>query len=269
MADIPQVRLGRKPAVRDQRSLRFARYLTSRLPSAPETLDLSEGIVEWGMLANNRLGDCTAAGAAHCEMVWSRIAGTPRDFSDDEVIDFYSRVTQPPYDPKTGANDDGAVELFVLREWRNKGIGDRKIHAYAAVTPSNLDQMHQALWLFSGVYLGVSLPVTAQSQTSQGTWDDTGATTPEAQPGSWGGHCIILVGRDKPNKRWKAVTWGQTIWLTDAFVTRYVEEAWAIVPEDFATLSGPNAASGFDFDTLNADLAAIGKVNPENEEAKK
>jgi hypothetical protein len=265
MPDTPQVRLGRKRYVRDRRTLRFARYVTPQLPVAPDSFDVTENIGAWNMLANDRLGDCTAAGAAHLEMVWSRIAGSSIDPSESDVIDFYRRVTNPPYDPATGANDDGAVELFVCQEWRANGIAGRRIHAYVYVEPKQLDQLHQASWLFAGSYLGVALPITAQSQD---VWDDTGEQTPNAEPGSWGGHCVVVVGRDKAAGRWTIVTWGQLKQVTDAFMLRYCEEAWVMVPEDFATLSGPNAASGFDFDTLNADLAALGSVNPGNEEVK-
>jgi hypothetical protein len=251
----PLVRLGRKRYVNDRRTLRFARYRTPQLPAPPDSFDVSQGILDWKMLANDRLGDCTAAGAAHLEMVWSRIAGNAVDPNDADVIDFYHRVTSPPFDPDTGANDDGAVELFVCQEWRKNGIANRRIHAYVYVEPKHLDQLHQATWLFSGSYLGIALPISAQTQD---VWDDTGQQIPNAEPGSWGGHCVVVVGRDKPAKLWTIVTWGRLKQVTDAFLSRYLEEAWVMVAEDFATLSGPNAASGFDFDTLNADLAAIG-----------
>src|SRR5207244_2796479 len=67
-------RLGRKPKILDRRTLRLTTYLKPELPEPPPSLDVTAGIIGWGMLGNDRYGDCTCAAAAHMEMVWSRIA---------------------------------------------------------------------------------------------------------------------------------------------------------------------------------------------------
>ena len=59
------VRLGKLPARIDPRSLSLARYVDrGALPSPPPTVDLSEGVADWPMYGNDRIGDCTTAAAA-------------------------------------------------------------------------------------------------------------------------------------------------------------------------------------------------------------
>ncbi len=242
-------RLGRKPKLFDRRTLRLASYLRPELPAAPPSLDIAEGISAWGMLANDRYGDCTCAAAAHMEMVWSRIAGQPKDFTDEQVLDLYNRCNN-------GA-DDGANELFVLNEWRHNGLGGSKIYAFAEVPPADIALVRQAAYIFSGLYLGVALPVTAQAQIqAQQPWDVV-ANGPSAQAWSWGGHAVSIIAYDDSGLT--CVTWGRLQRMTWGFWQQYVEEAWAIIPEDFEQLPvGQKIVGALDFNQLVSDLQAIG-----------
>ena len=56
-----EVRLGKLAPRRDPRTLRFAKYARALAP-APVKFDYSNRLGPLGMLANDRLGDCTAAG---------------------------------------------------------------------------------------------------------------------------------------------------------------------------------------------------------------
>ena len=239
-------RLGKKRPVYDSRSLRLTAYLPT-LPPAPDTFSLTGNVsAPWGMLANDHLGDCTCAAAAHMDMVWTAQVGDPVVFTDDQVVEFYNRVN--------GGSDDGAVELFVLKEWRNNGgPAGRKIYAYVNV-PRDPITTKAATFLFDGLYIGVALPVTAQGQQ---VWDVVGSgQDPVAQPGSWGGHAVNVVGYDSGSVY--VVTWGAIKEMTWAFWNTYVEEAWAILPLEFQD----KAPGSFDFAALQADLAQIGQVNP-------
>ena len=51
--------------------------------------------------------------------------------SDKQVVAAYSAITG--YNPSTGANDNGAVEIDVLNYWRQTGIAGHKIGAYVAL----------------------------------------------------------------------------------------------------------------------------------------
>ena len=103
--------------------------------------------------------------------------------------------------------------------------------------------------LFGGLYIGVSLPASAQNQD---VWDV--ATGPDAEAGSWGGHCVNVVGYDADGLT--VVTWGATKRMTWAFWLAYVDEAYAILSNDFLTTAG-QTPNGFDLAALTNDLRAV------------
>jgi hypothetical protein len=183
------------------------------------------------------------------DMIWTAETGQQVRFTDDQVIEFYNRVN--------GGSDDGAVELFVLSEWRRVGgPAGRKIAAYVAVPLGDQKMAKAATWLFHGLYLGVALPYTAQGQN---VWDvPADRNSPQAQPGSWGGHAVNVVGYDADGVT--VVTWGALMRMTWAFWDAYVEEAWAILPSEYEDMA--DVPGDFDFKQLQADLAEIGRVNP-------
>jgi hypothetical protein len=117
-----KLKLGKHPPRHDPRTLQFATYATAALAAPPPSLDLTTKVkVPWGMMDNAQVGDCTCAAAGHLMMEWSANAKsktfTP---SDAQIIAAYSAVTG--YNPKTGANDNGAQEIDVLNYWRQTGI---------------------------------------------------------------------------------------------------------------------------------------------------
>jgi hypothetical protein len=189
------------------------------------------------------------------EMVWSRIAAQPKDFNEQQVLDLYNRCNN-------GA-DDGCTELFVLNEWRHNGLADSKIYAYAEVPTADPLLVKQAAYLFSGLYIGIAMPVTAQAQVqAQQSWDVV-ANGPAAQAWSWGGHAVSIVGYDDTGL--VCVTWGRLQRMTWAFWQQYVEEAWAIIPEDFEQLPvGQRIVGALDFTQLVNDLQAIAGGAPVN-----
>ena len=76
--------LGRQPADPTKPKLRL-RAAPER-PQPPAFVDWLSQVQQWGMLANDRLGDCTAAGAAHVAMAVDRY-GQDRDLQISETPD--------------------------------------------------------------------------------------------------------------------------------------------------------------------------------------
>ena len=65
------------------------------------------------MMENDQIGDCTCAAAGHLIMEWTANAGKKMVMpTDKQIVAAYSAVTG--YNPETGANDNGAVEIDVL-----------------------------------------------------------------------------------------------------------------------------------------------------------
>lgn len=244
-------RLGKQAAKYDSRTLKLARYLDlSALPTPPASTTRSSAVAEWPMYANDRIGDCTCAGMAHMVEFWLGLSRLT-DFSvtEADVIAAYTAIAG--YDPQTGANDNGAVELDVLSYWTNTGIGGHRISAYAAVNLANRDLVRAACWLFDGLYIGCALPASAQGQPS---WEYRPETGSQAYPGSWGGHCVNVVDYDETGVT--VVTWGKTLHMSWDFWDHYVDEAYAIIaPEAFA--NNGNTIEGFNVQALVADLECV------------
>lgn len=253
------LRLGRLPVKHDPRTFILERYVEPHLPVPPVTVDLTAAVPTWPMYGNDELGDCTCAAAGHMIQGWTANAGKQKIPHALTVEHAYWQTGTPPSDhgDPGGQTDTGRNEIDVLNYWRHHGIGEsHKISAYASIDPDRLDLIEAAIWLFGGVYTGISLPKTAQGQT---IWDVVGdGRTGDSEPGSWGGHAVPYLayasGAAGPIQ-FKCVTWGGVLELTADFHRAYCEEVYAIVSHDF--LHAGKTVDGFDLEQLTADLAAL------------
>jgi len=257
--DPAALRLGRMPARADGRSLRFARYLTPALPRPPSAIDYGGKVAQWGMLANDRLGDCTCAGILHMIMLWASQYRTPPVFGDADAVALYERLCG--YRPGQPDTDRGGVELDILKAWRRAPIQGCELLAFAAVDPTDWEEVKLAHWLAGTLYMGVNLPLSAQREK---VWSST-----RDAPGGWGGHCMVTSAyRDAKslfglmsNRRLTAVTWGTTQEMTPEWVATYCDELWVpVTPAWFG--AGGVAPNGFNLEQLKADVAAISHFNP-------
>jgi len=192
--DHSKMKLGKLLPVHDPRTLLLANYLTPALPPAPAQhyYATNIGATAWGMMANDKIGDCTCAAAGHLIMEWTDDNNALFTPPDQDIINAYAAITG--YNPVTGANDNGANETDVLNYWRKTGIASHQIMAYAALEPQNHNHIMQSVFLFGGCYIGLSLPVTAQTQT---VWSvPPGGAKGKGAAGSWGGHAVPVIGYD-------------------------------------------------------------------------
>lgn len=243
----PGRRLGKLAPKFDERTLRLARYIEKRkLPKVPATHNLSRKTLKafrgvLGMMANDRYGCCTIAALSHEHQTWSAYGGKPWEPTPAEVIEAYNRVN--------GGVDEGAFMLDALNMARKVGIGGNTIYAYAAIDPTNRDQFKTAAFLFGGLYVGAMLPVSAQRQD---VWDV--GEGPAFAPGSWGGHAMNVV--DYSPKGVTFVTWGELQRATWAWVERYVDEAYAVLEQDYVG-DDRRSPQGFSLAKLAADLKGL------------
>ncbi len=250
MTDHSNLKLGKQAARVDSRTLKLAKYLAAPLAAPPASVDYSTAVkVPWGMMENDKYGDCTCAAAGHMVMDWTSLGGNPVQVTDSQVIQAYAAVTG--FDPTTGLGDNGAVELDILNYWRKTGMAGHTITAYAALTPGDTNHVKIATDLFCGVYIGLQLPTSAQTQD---VWDvPPGGTVGTGAPGSWGGHAVCVVGYDSSHLT--IITWGQKKLMTWKFWGAYCDEAYAILSNDY--LRGAVAPAGVDVVTLQQDLQAV------------
>lgn len=248
------LRLGKLPFIHDSRDFQWARYREPgvTLPTHPVTFGYGKQISAWGMLGNDRAGDCVWASAAHQTMLWNVVNKRTVPFSDASVLSDYSAVTG--YDPVTGANDNGTVIRDALSYRRKTGILDANgnrhtIGAYVSLQPGNINQLLEALYLFGIVEIGIQFPSYAMDQFHQGK-----AWTYRPNPEIIGGHDIPLVAR--PSSRYlQLVTWARMISASNLFIKNFCDEAWVIISPEF--LNGGLSPLGFNMAQLQADLNAL------------
>jgi hypothetical protein len=240
--------LGKKPARADARRLMFAAYSAAALPPPPPSCDRTYGIDPWGMLANDRLGDCAYAAVGHHVMAWSRGAsGTPTVIPESEIIAAYASGTG--YDPVTGRGDNGTNLLDMLGQWHTVGIGGNRNGGFGALDLRNPVGTKEAIYYYGGALIGVMLPESAMQQSEAGlTW-----TTPWFSP-IIGGHAIPLLSYD--DKHLWCVTWDKVQAITWDFYFRYCDEAYAIVDPAWIGASGVSP-SNLNLDALVADLGVV------------
>jgi len=244
------LKLGKLAPKHDVRTLQLANYLDiGKLPPIPVQYDWGKKVPVWGAMGNLTIGDCTCASAGHMVQTWTSNASIEITPSDDDIIAAYSAVSG--YNPITGENDDGAVELDVLNYWRKTGVAGHKIDAYTACEPRNHAHVKAAVYLFGGCYIGLALPLSAQNQAvwSVPSWGLHGS----GAPGSWGGHACSVVAFD--SHYLTVVTWGALQRMTWRFADRYMDESYAVLSQDF--INGGIAPNALNWDALQQDLSKV------------
>jgi len=245
--------LGKRPARVGSIRFGFSQFFsTTDLPTPPLVFGRPGLIASWGVLGNDRCGDCCWAGAAHETMLWRAWAGAPVPaFTDTSVMADYAHATG--YDG-TDASDQG-TDMQAGAAYRQKhGIidvagGAHKIDAYVALPPGDLDQLTVSAYLFGAVGVGMELPSSAMDQFSNGEpWAPVSGSTIE------GGHYVPCVGRNSRGQ-FLVVTWGRLHAVEPAFLAQYMDEGVAYL--SFEQLQGSVNPRHFDEAGLRKALAEL------------
>ena len=240
------LKLGKKPAIYDPRTLVLEKYTAVASPAPPKEVDWTCGIKDWGMMLNDQIGDCTCAAVGHMVQAWTANGGTERTLPDSAILAAYEAVGA--YDPNNPDTDQGASILDVLKYWRTHGIGGDKIGAFVTMNPRNQPMVQLAINWFGGVDVGLELPLSAQDEM---VWCQSGDPS-ENQPGSGGGHSVAIVGYNGAGLT--CITWGQPLLMTWGFFSTYCSEVYAMLDADWLK-SDAVAPSGLNLAELKADLA--------------
>ncbi len=224
------------------------------LPQAARVIDWGRAVAPdaWGMDLNDRLGDCTIAAVDHAQKLWhANCNGDMRVMTPPELLAAYGAVSGfRPGDPST---DRGAVWSDVLTTWQHDGFamgGARdRAAAFVRVAPGDENELRLAVQWFGCALVGLAMPLSAQTQT---VWAP--APGPDGEPGSWGGHAVVLTGYDPDGLT--CITWGAPKRLTWPFWREYGSEAWAVLSADWIERSGASPA-GIALAALRGDLAEM------------
>lgn len=213
------------------------------LPQAPIEVDYSHGMpADLGMMKNDTLGDCTCAAYYHAVQVWS-FNGQGKEVTepDSDVLGLYEKACgYVPSDPTT---DQGGVEQDVLTYLLKSGApGCKPILAFVEVDPRNLDDVKRAIYETGCVYIGVNLPNHIVSgDEPPAIWDA------KSHDGIAGGHAIILCGYTLDG--FYLISWGKKYFATNAFMSAYCDEIYAIVDPTWISATGKTP--------LNMSVAAL------------
>lgn len=255
MIDHSQMKLGKAPAAMDHRTLQLRDFLVPTL--LPPVKDQVDNLVlvraqnggDYGMMLNDREGDCTCAAVGHFMQIATANRGQLVTLPDNVIEGVYEKVGGfNPADPST---DQGAVILDVLNFWRKFGVGGYKIDGFAALQPRNRDHVKLGVDLAGGLDIGLALPISAQTQD---VWEVDPAQGRRALPGSWGGHSVIVGAYDAFGLT--CITWGQEKRMSWAFWDIYCDESWLPISEVWA----PPAGAGINTAALVAAARELGNL---------
>jgi hypothetical protein len=249
MIDVSKMKLGKRPAVHDKRTLLLSDYVTNALKPPPR-VDWSMKLTHIGEMLNDQLGICTIAAAGHMIQTWTAANGSQIILPDNAILKGYEEACG--YNPADPSTDNGGVEVTVLNYLRKTGLGGHKIYAYVAQEPGNRTHIELAVDLLGGCYLGLELPRSIQGQR---VWSvPPGGPVGDGAPGSLGGHAVPAVAYGPAGIT--VITWGQLLTMTWKFFSVYCSESYGVLSPDWAN-GTKLAPSGFDLAALQADLAAI------------
>jgi hypothetical protein len=257
------MRLGKLDYQHDERTMALGNYIAPEI-HIPIQFDFDKNRRQfvphsWG---NLNWGDCVMAGRANHLLRLERIEQRRTvPITDELVVEEYKAECQRQFGKSPAsagdANDNGLVVLYALRNWRNVGwtveFKNTKrtysIAAYGELDPNDSAQLRAACYLLHGIQFGFSLPKAAQGKD---VWDYKGENNSEWKPGSWGGHLVYSKSYNLTG--FEILTWGRKIFVTDSFIKRFCDEAWAVVDNLDVWRRRPE----FDINTLMQYLRDIG-----------
>jgi hypothetical protein len=251
-------KLGRLPRSFDPRVPRMSMLLAGqKLPPPPVSINWLAGMPpDFGMMLNDRLGNCTCAALYHALQVWSFNASNMIDTEpDSNVSALYERACG--YDPNVSGTDNGGNEQTVLGYAMNTGLpvsspdgeAEHRIAAFVEVDPRNTDDVKRTIADCALAYIGFEVP-----QYIMDDMPDVWEIQDSGDKSIAGGHAVILAGYD--DKVANVVSWGRTFRMTWDFFSRYTDECYAVADRLWVDAMG-TTPGGLSLDDLVAHMNAL------------
>lgn len=249
------LKLGKGTPKLDARTPILGEFMDARLGiKLPKSTDWISPVAgelggDFAMMGNDTYGDCTCAALGHAIQIWTGTNGQPVTLTAAQILALYWA---------TGSSDDGRAMFEVLKHVAHNGLSGHQIGAYVGLGLRRYSHrdVRAAVDLFGGAYLGVGLPLSAQSQA---IWDLVGdpSKSGQAEWGSWGGHAIWAADYDHEGVT--VITWGHPQKMTWRFLDAYGDEGYAIIAPEW--LKDGKTIEGIDLAALTAYLAQIKSNN--------
>jgi len=240
------------------KTLKLKKYLMRpNMPPPPAKLwrEFKIPADAWQMFGNDTIGDCTCAAVAHMLMLVTAHTGTIVIPTLADVVGMYSAVTG--YDPTQtqpdGSNptDNGAAITDILNYWQTTGLAGHKILGWGQIDNTNINLNKLGMYIFAATDIGVQVPASAETQFAAGqAWTPV---TPDG--GIQGGHSVPNFGEGAQGE--SCVTWSKRQEMTWDWFTKYGDESYVVVTQDWVNNATGLAPNMLNMDALVADLAAI------------
>lgn len=236
------MKFGKKPAKRLRRSLALSSYMDMGQVAYPAKMAW-ERPIDYGMLANDSVGDCVIAGHYHLRMNWRAVAqaGNPLTVTDQQALTDYSAITgYNPADPNT---DQGTNMTDALAYYKDQ---------YATLDLQNVEQVKASIFLFGGVLIGFNVPQSMVDQLNAGQDPDWSYSPTDKASGE--GHCVMPIGYGRDGLA--LISWGKIYRTSWEFWLAWVDEGYMLASPEWIKQSG-TSPSGVDLAGLLADLKQV------------
>lgn len=216
----------------------LSHYVAGSLPKPPSTVGVP-AVSDWGMLANDVVGDCGVAGLEHGFMACASITGESEPQATGDQAKSY-------YFTYTGGQDSGVVLSQYLAYVRRTGYFGRSVDSFAHFAVHDVPTLQTVVWLYGFAYTGIAVTQSMQeAYAAHQPW-----TTQLLDEPVIGGHCIPIVAYSE--NYLYAITWGGVQQISYPAWHAISTEAWAVIPGELVAQSGDGR--GVDLASLRADL---------------
>lgn len=251
---------GLLPLEPDERDIALSSVYT---PSAFSSLPATFGArgLEWGMLGNEKYGDCYWASAAHEVMAEAHLAGRSPFFNEVGVLRTYAEyLGLSSWNPGSGypsippSLDQGTEPREGAKFRKHQGVRDaegraHRIGVYVFEETPDYERLLSAIWTFGAITLCFNLPQSAEEQFESGLW------SVERNSPILGGHAVAGIARASGNYL-VGVSGGKEILITEAFTSNYLQCAMIYISGSLLDDSGRTPA-GLDKPALLKALKEI------------
>lgn len=259
------MRLGKKPHFFDERTLALGNFMERGPLPASHDFDKHRAKFPLHVWGNDQWGNCVVVAQAHQLARLERLEQRRTlPITEANVVDRYKALTGSQM--AGDAQDQGLVMLDTLKAWRagweldySRSAPPRnyRIAAYGELDPHDPWQLQASIFYLHGIQFGLWLPYIAAValDAPNPVWDYVPTGDWQERAGTWGGHAVYCKSY-LSNGDYEILTWGMKVRMTQAFVDRYCDEAWACV-DDFDTWRN---SSVIDVASMIQRLREIGAV---------
>lgn len=239
-------------------------YVVQKTAQAvPATCNRDDASLDYGMLANDSLGDCVPAEVYHSIMHAHAGVGKPVPNPDQLtplVVDTYSAVGG--YVSGDESTDNGTDPVAMYAYWRKHGVpwldptGKTVLHKIVGsvqILPHDGVNLKRGIYEFDGAGLSLAMPIAWQTAN---IWDAGGDAQrdPKWQPGGWGGHQVLGVSFDGAHIA--VITWGGVKLMTWTGWGTYGQLAQVGVTKDELSAGGVSE-TGLALGQLESDFKVL------------